>query len=98
MIYESSNSYTVTVEPDPNAPFISVVENGGSYSLMLYYKEAIAGDFTISIICTSIDDILGESTSSIDVKVTIISNKIEPVTTEKDDQAEDESPEESSQT
>ena len=91
LIYESSNSYIATVVVDRNAPFISVADNGGSYSLMVYHKEAIAGDYKISVSCTENDETLGEITSSIDIKVTIESNKIESVTIDQIEQNTEES-------
>ena len=53
---------------------------------MIYHKEAIAGDYQLSVTCSENDETLGEITSSIDIKVTIVSNKIEPVTTDQKEQ------------
>ena len=69
---DSQNKFTTTVEPDRNAPFISVTEGiNGIYSLQVTTKEAIAGDFIVKVICFEDDPALGQTSSEIVIKITI---------------------------
>ena len=69
---DSQNKFTTTVEPDRNAPFISVTEGiNGIYSLQVTTKEAIAGDFIVKVICLEDDPALGQTSSEIEIKITI---------------------------